>query len=266
MDPYVDPVEGFLRRQNLRAPPRRADRILVMRKSMVIDDWQLSPSPLDEAGVREMAEAIRDACAQEAAAVNGRVNMRIVAMQGVNALASIGYVLTAANTADMPDDDLEMENGDQSVSASIAKMFAANQRHVERMVQLASFSLQQSAEAQRYAMHHLRSEVEALRAQEGQVTEQRIELAKVVAAKIIGDAENEAAAIKASEDNGLQGAIVKLLGGGLVSKLTGNPAAGIGALLESLSDEQKGKIMSVLSPEQQAALYMAMPTSEETKN
>lgn len=59
---------------------------------------------------------------------------------------------------------------------------------------------------------------------------------------------------------------MKLLGGGLVSKLTGNPAAGVGALLESLSEEQKGKIMSVLTPEQQAALFMAMPASEETKN
>lgn len=233
---------------------------------MVIDDWVLGPTPLEPAGITEMAEAIRNACGDEAAAVNGRVNMRIVAMLGREAVASIGYVLTGAATSDLPDDDLEAENGDQSVSASLAKSISSSQRHVERMVQLASMAMTQAAESQRYAIHHLRQEVEALRGQEAQVVQERLAMAQLVAAKIIGEAEKDAEAIKASSEGEDKSGLLKLLGGGIISRMTGNPDSAMGALLGTLTPDQKAKIFSALTPEQQAALYMAMPPAPTDAN
>jgi hypothetical protein len=222
----------------------------------VLEEWDFPETPGSAEAIDKIAKEVREKAADEAAALTGRIAMRITA-EAVNGsvVSTMSYVLLGQSREDS-------EQVDDDSPATVAAALAASQRHAERFAQLAGSALAQAAEMNSQTMHALRTELAAYQARDSEMVEERFELINTLAKIMVGQAEAEAASIREEAEDKRKQELFKtaqMLGTSMLARVTGNEVAkhsALSGLFSTLSDEQKATIFGTLTDEQKAALFM----------
>lgn len=257
-----DLIFGFVQKMDSKKGDRRPVRIVLMRRSVIMDEWELPEKPGDETVIQAISEGIRERAGEEAIALTGRIVMR---MEGITrngtCVGTQQYVLLGQSRGEETDID------DDS-PATTAAALSASQRHVERFASIAGNALLQASEAQQQVIHGMKSQLAMYQERESKIMEERFLLIDKMAEFIIDKAKSEAAAlIETSADKRKEELFgtAKMLGTALIARVSGSPdmqASAIGGILASMTDEQKMQMMSILNDEQRAAVAMAMSATQ----